>query len=107
MPAAEKMHSTPTEEKGAARYYFREMFPAGAGPHVTKMDKKANVLEQLATEGAREIEEAVRAVDIHHLAGDSQFVGMAIAQKRKGDLRVMQEKAKEPQKRRRCVQLKD
>ena len=94
-------------EKGAARYYFHEMFSAGTGPHVTKMDKKASVLEQLAMEGAREIEEAVRAVDIHHLAGDNQFVGMAIAKKRKDDLRVMQEKAKESQKRRRCVQLND
>ena len=83
------------------------MFPAGAGPHVAKMDKKATALEQLAMEGARETEEAVRAVDIHHLAGDSQFVGMAIAKKRNDDLRVMQEKAKESQKRRRCVQLKD
>ena len=94
-------------EKGAARYYFHEMFPAGAGPHVAKMDKKALILEKLAEDGAREMQEAFRAVGCHQLAGDNQFVGKAIAQKRKDDLRAMQEKAKEPMKRRRVVQLQD
>jgi hypothetical protein len=92
-------------EKSAARYYFHEMFPAGSGPHTMKMDKKATILEALADEGAREMEEAVKAVVSHELLGDSQFVGGAVAKKRKDDLKAMQEKAKESMKRRRVVKL--
>ena len=94
-------------EKNAARYYFHEMFGAGQGPHPMKLDKKATILDNMAAEGAKEMEEAVRAVGSHDLEGDTEYVGQSVAKKRKDDLKAMQEKAKESMKRRRVVKLMD
>lgn len=90
---------------GAAKYMLADYFPPGEGPHRNALDKRSQLLDNIADKLEKEKNDAEQAAKQNTFEVSENFVGQGASDARKKRLQEAQKRAVASVKRRRLVRL--
>lgn len=88
---------------GAAKYALADYFESGTGPHKNALDKRGQVLDNIADKLDQQAKEALQSLQENTFDESVQFIGHAASEARKKRLQAAQKRAADSSKRRAAI----